>query len=221
MAYRVEVGSRAEAQLAALDPVIGASIERKIAWLAENGTVMVHRRMVGMPDDLSALCKLRLRNGFASDSFDAAIAIESSEHMPDLGEFFRQAARVLRPGGKLVVCAWLSSEHLTQTAVRWLLEPICRDGRMPHLSTANEYETLARRAGFQAEQSEDVTRQVQQTWPAIVRRLIVKFATAPQYLRFLFKPHAKNRIFALTILRIWIAYRVGAMRYGIFTFVKR
>ena len=91
---------------------------------------------------------------------------------------------------------------------------------MPHLSTASEYETIAQRAGFQVEEAEDVTQRVQQTWPAIVRRLIVKFATAPQYLRFLFKTHAKNRIFGLTILRIWIAYRVGAMRYGIFTFVK-
>jgi tocopherol O-methyltransferase len=166
------------------------------------------------------VCGDWLRNDFASDSFDAAIAIESSEHMPDLGEFFRQAARVLRPGGKLVVCAWLSSEHPTPKAVRWLLEPICREGRMPHLSTASEYQTLAQHAGFQVEQSEDVTQRVQQTWPAIVRHLIVKFATAPQYLRFLFKPHAKNRIFGLTILRIWIAYRVGAMRYGIFTFAK-
>ena len=33
--------------------------------------------------------------------------------------------------------------------------------------------------------------------------------------------HAHNRIFALTILRIWIAYRIGAMRYGVFTFVKQ
>ncbi|MFN2475427.1 MAG: methyltransferase domain-containing protein [Chthoniobacterales bacterium] len=166
------------------------------------------------------ICGDWLQNNFASGSFDAAIAIESSEHMPDLGEFFRQAARVLRPGGKLVVFAWLSSEHPSRTAVRWLLEPICREGRMAHLSTASEYQTLAERVGFGVERSEDITRRVQQTWPAIVRRLVVKFATAPRYLRFLFKPHAKNRIFALTILRIWIAYRCGAMRYGIITFVR-
>ncbi len=36
MAYRVEVGSKANAQLAALDAAIGASVERKIVWLAEN-----------------------------------------------------------------------------------------------------------------------------------------------------------------------------------------
>jgi hypothetical protein len=62
MAYRVEVGSQADAQLAKLDPVIGASVERKIVWLAENAAVMVHRRLVGMPDDLIGLSKLRVRD---------------------------------------------------------------------------------------------------------------------------------------------------------------
>ena len=60
MSYRVEIGSQADAQLAELDAAIGASVERKILWLAENAAVMVHRRLVGMPDELSGLCKLRI-----------------------------------------------------------------------------------------------------------------------------------------------------------------
>ena len=58
--FRVEIGRRADAQLAALDPVIGAGVERRIRWLAENARVMVHRRLVGMPEDLAGLCKLRI-----------------------------------------------------------------------------------------------------------------------------------------------------------------
>jgi mRNA interferase RelE/StbE len=60
MPCRVEIGRKADAQLASLDAVIGLSIERKIQWLAENAAVMVHRRLVGMPADLSGLCKLRV-----------------------------------------------------------------------------------------------------------------------------------------------------------------
>ena len=60
MSYRVEIGSRADAQLSELDAAIGASVERKILWLAENAAVMVHRRLVGIPDDLAGLCKLRV-----------------------------------------------------------------------------------------------------------------------------------------------------------------
>lgn len=60
MAYRVEIGQRADAQLAALDSIIGASVERKIFWLAENASALLHRRLAGMPDELAGLCKLRV-----------------------------------------------------------------------------------------------------------------------------------------------------------------
>jgi mRNA interferase RelE/StbE len=60
MSFRIEIGSHADAQLASLDAAIGASVERKIQWLAENARVMVHRRLVGMPADLAGLCKLRV-----------------------------------------------------------------------------------------------------------------------------------------------------------------
>ena len=60
MAYRVEVGPKADAQLSELDPTVGSAVERKIIWLAENAAVMIHRRFVGMPDDLAGLCKSRV-----------------------------------------------------------------------------------------------------------------------------------------------------------------
>jgi mRNA interferase RelE/StbE len=60
MAYRIEVGPQASAQLSELDSTLGSAVERKIIWLAQNAAVMIHRRLVGMPDDLAALCKLRV-----------------------------------------------------------------------------------------------------------------------------------------------------------------
>jgi len=60
MAYQIEVGKKADAQLAKVDAAIGASIERQIQWLAIHAADMVHRRLVGMPDDLAGLCKLRV-----------------------------------------------------------------------------------------------------------------------------------------------------------------
>ncbi len=58
--YEIEIGPKADEQLAGLDAAIGASVERKLLWLQRNATVMLHRRLVGMPDDLSGLCKLRV-----------------------------------------------------------------------------------------------------------------------------------------------------------------
>ena len=60
MPYRVEIGPAAEAQLDGLDAAIGASVERKILWLAANAPGLVHRRLTGMPEELDGLCKLRV-----------------------------------------------------------------------------------------------------------------------------------------------------------------
>lgn len=161
-----------------------------------------------------------LDNELPPMGFDAAISIESSEHMPDKPKFFAQAHRVLRPDGRLVICAWLAAEHPTARQERWLIEPICREGRMPHLGSETDYRQLASDAGFAVERVQDVTRQIARTWPMIVRIFLLKLLHKPAYLRFLLDRHAHNRIFALTTVRLWIAFRTGAMRYCVFTLRK-
>ena len=51
-----------------------------------------------------------------SGIFDTVISIESSEHMQDKAMFFAQAHRVLKTGGRMVVCAWLAAEDPTSVA---------------------------------------------------------------------------------------------------------
>jgi tocopherol O-methyltransferase len=150
-------------------------------------------------------------------SFQAAIAIESSEHMPDRGEFFRRAYNVLEGGGRFVVCAWLSCQAPSSLEVAWLLRPICDEGRVPHLPTLNELIASAKAAGFELVNSQDCTQAVRRTWGIILRRMIRLLSTETRYRAFLLDPRRRNRIFALTVIRLWLAYRIGAMRYGIIT----
>jgi tocopherol O-methyltransferase len=160
-----------------------------------------------------------LSNKLPAESFDVAVAIESSEHMDKAG-FFAQAWRVLRPGGRLVVTAWMPCETPTRAQERWLLEPICREGRMPHLGTESDYRRLATDAGFAIDRFQDVTRQIARTWPMIVRVFLWNLVCKPSYVRFILDPRTKNAIFGVTIIRLWLAFRTGAMRYGIFTLRK-
>lgn len=162
------------------------------------------------------LCGDWLQNDLPGESFDAAISIESSEHMPDKPAFFAQAHRVLRPDGRLVICAWLARENASRVENALLLEPICREGRMPGMGTPCDYEQFFETAGFVVESFEDVSAQVKKTWPICAGRFLVELIRQPRYARFLFNRHAHNRIFALTIFRIWLAYQTGSMRYGIF-----
>jgi tocopherol O-methyltransferase len=159
-----------------------------------------------------------LANGLADASVDAAWAIESSEHMVDKPRFFAEAHRVLTPGGRLVVCAWLAETGARGWKVRHMLEPICREGRLPSMGTREEYEAMATAAGFTVTGYEDVSRRVARTWWICARRLLQALMVDRETRRVALG--ARNRGAVLSIPRMIFAYRTGAMRYGIFTLQK-
>jgi tocopherol O-methyltransferase len=119
-----------------------------------------------------------------------------------------------------VVCAWLSEDEPSRWRVRQLLEPICREGRLPGMGTRDEYEALAAAAGLRLVTYEDISRQVRRTWTIVTRRVLAKLATTSRYRRYLLSKDKNHRQFALSLPRLILAYRTGAMRYGVFTFAK-
>jgi tocopherol O-methyltransferase len=161
-----------------------------------------------------------LANELEPASFDAVIAIESSEHMVDLDAFFAEVARVLKPAGRFVVCAWLTREKPRSWERRLLLEPICREGRLRGMGSASEYHRLAQAVGLVPVDFQDVSRQVKQTWPICAGRIVRGLLREPSYRQFLLWGRSSHRIFALTLLRIWLAYELGSLRYGIMAAVK-
>jgi tocopherol O-methyltransferase len=161
-----------------------------------------------------------LDNGLAAAAFDCAYAIESSEHMIDKARFFAEAYRVLKPGGRFVVCAWLARTDAGPFEIRHLLEPICREGRLPGMGTREDYDALAAGAGFRLLGYEEIGREVRRTWSICARRVAKKFATDAAFRRFALARTTKNRSFMLSLPRLMIAMRTGAMRYGVFTWEK-
>jgi tocopherol O-methyltransferase len=159
-----------------------------------------------------------LGNDFPDAAFDRAYSVESSEHMPDKQRFFDEAFRTLKPGGLLGICAWLACDNPSPWEVRHLLEPICREGRLPSMGDEADYRSLAAKAGFQVVEVEDLSRNVSRTWAICIRRLAGRLLTQPRYLRFLLDSSAADRIFALTMLRILVAYRTRSMRYCLLVF---
>lgn len=159
-----------------------------------------------------------LANGLPSARFDGAYAIESSEHMVDKPAFFAEAARVLAPGAPLVVCAWLAAERTPRWQVDHLLRPICEEGSLPSMGTAAEYRAMAEAAGFETHSYRDISAQVARTWTICLGRFLAAFATRSDVRAQVLG--ASNRRFALSLPRLILAYRTGAMRYGLFRFDK-
>ena len=158
-----------------------------------------------------------LANDLPDASCDAVIAIESVSHMPDPGAAFAQAARVLRPGGRLVVVDWLARGERSAWRDRWLLEPICREGRLPSMRTAAEYGALLAGAGLAVESFADESRRVSRTWTICLRRTAALLLRDPEARAFLLSDRNPDRIFALTMVRILAAYGTRAMVFGVFT----
>ncbi|EIM28896.1 class I SAM-dependent methyltransferase [Microvirga lotononidis] len=158
-----------------------------------------------------------LANTFPDCTFDHAFAIESSEHMPDKQLFFDEAYRTLRPGGRLAVYAWLAREKAKPWEERFLLEPICREGRLAGMGTIAEYRAWAGNAGFEVDHIEDLSAKVKRTWALCTGRVAGKLITQAHYRRYLLDARSRNRIFALSLPRIWLAYTTGSMNYGLLT----
>jgi tocopherol O-methyltransferase len=192
--------------------VTGITISEK-QFLHGRSAAAAHSRVQLMLGDA-------LESGLSAESFDVVTAIESSEHMPDKARFFVETHRLLRAGGRCVVVAWLTRNNPAPWEVKYFLDPICREGRLPSMTSAAEYLRMLEDAGFRDIRYSDLTSQVRRTWSVCALRLTRSFFGNSSFRRLLFDRHFTNRVFAKTVFRIWLAYRIGSMRFGLFSAQK-
>lgn len=160
-----------------------------------------------------------LENEFESESFDRVIAIESTEHFADKPRLFAEMHRILKPGGRLGVCAWLERTGSSPWERKRLLRPICDEGRMPGMGSEEDYRALISKSGLDVTSFSDISHHVARTWPLVVRRMLTRLTWDKEAWKFLFSGR-RNIVFAKTTMRIAAAYKTGAMRYGVFVAQK-
>lgn len=185
--------------------------------LSDEQAAVAHQRPV--PDAVpppQILVRDWLANELPDSHFDAVWAVESTTHMADRPRVFTEIARVLKPGGRFVLCVWMTRPEPSPREVRILLEPICREGRLAGMGSADENRAWIEGAGLVVEREEDWSRAVAPTWGRVARRVARGLVTDGRYRQYLRDASQTDRVFALTVLRIWAAYRTGAMRYGFF-----
>ncbi|PQJ35759.1 hypothetical protein BSZ35_15205 [Salinibacter sp. 10B] len=155
-----------------------------------------------------------LENDLPDASMDAAVAVESLTHIHPPSDVFTEVARILRPGGRFVACVWMASPSPPQWARRYLLDPIQTEGRLSILPTDARLRHWAARAGLTIEHLDDVTPLVRRTWSIVLQRFLRAVFTDPAVLRTLLDSSESERVFARTLIRIWIAQWMGVLRYG-------
>jgi tocopherol O-methyltransferase len=157
-----------------------------------------------------------LTNRLPDQVFDVALALESTEHMPDLGHALHEVHRVLRSGGRFVLCTWTAAQAPTPWQRRHLLEPICREGRLVGLCSEADHRQSLSDAGLVIDGALDLSPHVQRTWTVCLQRAISKLLCERRFRRFVSSHHSRNRIFLITLGRMRWAYRRGALRYMLF-----
>jgi tocopherol O-methyltransferase len=148
------------------------------------------------------------------ESYDVIWTIECSEHLFDKSRFISTCADLLKPGGRLAICAWLAGEELTREQQQTVTD-VCRGMLCPSLGTMRDYVSWMKAGGLEVLSADDVTGQVARTWDLC--RPILDF---PLIKTFLARSSRRLHEFASSFTSIAHAYRSGAMEYGMIVAAK-
>jgi len=148
---------------------------------------------------------------YSPQSFDVVWSIECTEHLFDKPAFFRRAAQLLKPGGRIAICAWLAGNEPLQNDQQQLVYDVCEGFYCPSLGSQSDYIGWMEDAGLAIQESHDWTEKVAETWEICKRRV------RKSGVRALARLVDRDTVLFLdrfeTILQ---AYRTGAMKYGCF-----
>ncbi|WP_347986950.1 methyltransferase domain-containing protein [Methylomonas sp. AM2-LC] len=134
--------------------VTGITISSKQAMYAQQ-----HARRHGVADRVSFQVADFCATPYADACFDVVWALESSCHALNKADFLREAYRVLRPGGRLVVCdGFLLQRQFSEE--QWQAVVTCLNGwAVPNLCSRIEFTELLTNQQFQGIQCLDITAQ--------------------------------------------------------------
>jgi cyclopropane fatty-acyl-phospholipid synthase-like methyltransferase len=159
------------------------------------------------------------RTGFADASFTRVFACESVCHALDKRAFAAEAARVLKPGGRLLVCDGFLARSELSAAEELAYREWCEGWALPGLATVDAFRDALGAAGFTrvefVDRTDAVLRSARRIW-----WLGVTIGSAIWCLHKVGLARRSQVRHALACVRQYQVLAAGLARYGIFTAEK-
>jgi len=190
-----------------LASVFGCRVTGIDPGTAQRGTWKVQAAKAAVRPCAAVADRIPFRGG----AFDRVISIESAFHYPDKPAFFREARRVLKPGGKFILADILRSPAAGIAGrVSGLFGEALLSGGF---FDAAAYEKAAATAGLRIVRFEDLSADVSRTLPIWSGALFQRWGVL------------RRSYSAVTLLKIGLALRLFPMmrpllgfQYGLFVF---
>jgi cyclopropane fatty-acyl-phospholipid synthase-like methyltransferase len=160
-----------------------------------------------------------LATSFADNTFDTVWAIESVCYAWDKTDFTKEAFRILKPGGRLVVADFHSQPVVKGSAEEKLMQRWTDAWAIRSYATVREFDEALMKAGFESITGKDITSHVMPS----IRRLFLSFFPGIITTKIAEWIGARNKIQTKNTWSTYYqykAYRKNLWRYYIFSAQK-
>jgi tocopherol O-methyltransferase len=148
---------------------------------------------------------------FEDNSFDIVWSLESCEQFYDKYLFVKQAYRVLKPGGKLMLATWCSDRDEYEGKLAVSYKKLCLAFDLPYMPTIQTYQALIKNGGFKVLKVFDWSDYVKKSWD-----IGISLVSAYSFIHLIRMGGWRGFCFVRQVKMMQNAFNQQIVKYGVF-----